>query len=355
MTTERADIITDKFNARDNEGAVRAIQDAQSKDPGFWQNNRDRINQDVDFKALGFPSDFIIEGVNSRGQLVTTDGDRLQHRTGVDLRVVHQSQASPPGERIGTDGRTVQTDDQGKTTYTIKQGDALDWVARDLVREKTGREATPQEIVAARQAIAKENNLRDVNRIPVGTKLKIPDSLRNEAEPKDTTNPPPRPGQPPRARGVTLDESRKSTDDGEYKSFAPPGTTDKPGALGIAQGSLWQRDRVNERREPGPNGRDINKYETKIGLFDPVDVSVSEQVNPRTGVLESRRVDYKEGVTFTIKTSDAGGTIELKDVKSADTKRTANGDYVTVYKTADGKTYTATAKPDGTPRYFQRR
>jgi len=355
MTTERADIITDKFYARDNEGAVRAIQDAQSKDPGFWQNNRDRINQDVDFKALGFPSDFIIEGVNSRGQLVTTDGDRLQHRAGVDLRVVHQSQASPPGERIGTDGRTVQTDDQGKTTYTIKRGDALDWVARDLVREKTGREATPQEIFAARQTIAKENNLRDVNNIPVGTKLRIPDSLRNEAEPRDTTSPP-RPGQPQGRShtGMKPDQSRPKADGGDYKVFAPPGVAGEPSSLDELNGAYHECGKFNQARRPGPGNRDISTYDTKIGSW-PIrkDVHVQEEVDRTTGNLERRKVDYPEkGVTFTVKTI-GDGKQEITNVKSVDTVRGRDGTYTTTYTTHDGKTYKGVTQADGTVKYWQ--
>jgi hypothetical protein len=328
-SAERADTITDRFNARDNEGAVRAIQDAQAKDQSFWKNHGERINQDVDFKALGFPTDFIIEGVNPRGQLVTTDGDRLQHRTGVDLRVVHQSQASPPGERIGTDGRTVQTDDQGKTTYTIKQGDALDWVARDLVREKTGREATPQEIVAARQAIAKENNLRDVNNIPVGTKLRIPDELRDRIGPADR-NEPYRPGQPSRS-GLPGDK-RPPGDGGVYKPFSPPGVADKN-----TQWDDFSTYKENQRVQRTPrleNGRMVTEYDTTVEGMRVIGerqrkVNVKDETNPRTGVLEKRTVKYDQpGTNFEVKGAD-GSNVSLKEVSSVVTTRNSDGTYTT--------------------------
>ncbi len=74
--TRANEIVTqlNKGNAAGYENAAREATRAQTENPNFWREHGQAINDAVDFRRLGFNNDIQILGVNSRGQVVTTNG-----------------------------------------------------------------------------------------------------------------------------------------------------------------------------------------------------------------------------------------------------------------------------------------
>lgn len=366
MTTsaEHAEGIVRRLNEGPTAGyanAVTEIREAQRDNPNFWRQYGQQINDQVNFRDLGFNQDFQIVGLNNRGQLVTTDENnpaQQQLRGANRLEVVGRSTTPAEGELWGNNGRRFQTDAEGRSTFTIRQGDYLDRVAADVVAHNQGHTPSQQEILRARQEIARENNIRDVNNIPVGTTLRIPESLRNpNAGGQDAPPPMPRDGQPgPQLpagqRGLRPENSRPAAEGGVYNPIAPPGVSADAGFFRHPS-TYAEREHLNEQTRPGPNNRDIRTYDTIVGV-PPVgrNVSVSEETNRATGVMERRSVNYPQGdVSFSIR-NEAGSYVQLDNVRSVVTTRDqATGQYTSVYTLANGQRWNAVTFPDGRPRY----
>src|SRR5690242_12311584 len=135
-SAERAEAIVQRLNEGPRAGYTQAfneIREAQRDNPNFWRQYGQQVNDAVNFQELGFNTDFQIVGLNSRGQLLTSDnGGTVQQRRSADrLAVVGQNTAPAEGELWGNNGRRFQTDAEGRSTFTIRPGDLLDHVARD--------------------------------------------------------------------------------------------------------------------------------------------------------------------------------------------------------------------------------
>ena len=389
MTTsaERADNIVQRLNEGQRNGYTQAfseIRDAQRDNPNFWRQYGQQINDAVDFRQLGFNTDFQIMGLNNRGQLITSDNDGAsqQMRSARRLDVVGQGQTRGEGELWGNNGRRFQQNENGQYTFTIRNGDYVDRVARDIVAHNTGRTPSEADVVRAREAIQRENNIQNIHNVPNGTTLRIPESLVNRngapgqpgARPGDVPPPPPPPPVPrdvpqqpgttapgadrtPLAqRGLRPEQSRPAAEGGVYTAFSPPGVATDAG-LTRHWDTYSEGDRTNVQTRPGANNRDVTSYDTMVGVYgNRRNVSVAEEVNRTTGVMERRTVNYPQADVSFYVADGRGGSNYLENVRSATTVRDqATGQYTTTYVLRDGRTYDAVNYADGRPRFFNQR
>lgn len=373
MTTsqERPDAIVQRFNEGQANGysaAFDEIRKAQSENGNFWRDYGRQINDSVDTSAL-FGKDLEIVGLNSRNEIITTeDGQNFQRRNLRDMSVNSEFSNSADGQLWGNQGRKFQQDAAGNVSYTIKSGDYLDHVVRDILTHKNGTTPTPQEIFKARTEIAAANNITNVNRIGVGTTLKIPDSMRAAGDPLAadyippaafTDIPPQQSALPADKRGMTLDSSRPSHSDGYYSLFSPPGVSADAGYWNtISNFAYFEDSQENRQSTFGPNGRDLKSYDAVIrdsAWGDETKVKVKEEVIQSSGILDKRSVEYigAAPVTFTVNTMD-NGSMELENVKRVDIARAASGSYVSIYTLGDGTKWRGVSSANGTPLSWSR-
>ncbi|MBA3856419.1 MAG: hypothetical protein C0507_05860 [Cyanobacteria bacterium PR.3.49] len=386
MSEQQAEAIVARFQeagqSRNFSAAVAEITAAQRQNPNFWREHGERVNAAVDFNALGFNTDFQVLGVNNRGQLITSDdgGATQQRRAGTRLGVVGQDTAPATGELWGNNGRRFQTDAEGRQTFTVRRGDYLDRIARDVASNNLGRTPTEQDVVRARQAIAAENRITNPNNIPIGTTLRIPEALATRANNPATPPrpgaevPPPAPPAPPRPgdvrpaeparpgqptpadrRGLSVDQTRIPAEGAIYNPLSPPGT-------GADAGFFRHPDTYTEHSPTGSTvrregGREITEYRRQIGMWpvSNVDTRVREEVNPQTGILQRRTVNYEgDGATFAVRNA-SGGYESLRNVTQADVYRDpASGQYTTTYTLRDGTQYRSHVTAEGRQYTFDR-
>lgn len=380
MTTspERPEAIVNKFNEGQTSGYTAVfdeIKKAQTENGNFWKDYGQQINDAVDTSAFTGGKDIQIVGINNRNELLTTeDGISFQRRTASNPSAVVGEFANPAeGEVWGNQGRKFQTDSAGQASYTIKKGDYLDHVVRDVLTNRDGKAPSQQDIFKARQEIAKANNITNVNRIPVGTTLNIPESLRTPDAATIAGDIPLPAGVLPPADGVTipngqkglsLDASHPANEGGYYSLFSPPGVADGTSPeLATWNGAYFEGSRDSRQTIPGTNGRDIKSYETALyGGFlgnwgSSNDVKVKDEVNRTTGLLDRRTVEYVAGgsagaVNFSVRTPD-GSSTDLTDVKKVEVVRDSYGRYTSVYTTGGG-TFRGVSNPDGSPLYWSK-
>ncbi len=172
-------IVNDLQGMRSNQDFSRVatqIRELQQNDPAHLQRNLEQINRSVDMRALGFPTDFRIAGVNEQGRLVTVseDGRTVEQRNVRNMRVENSTPA-PPSQTERWGSREVTTNPvDGSRNYTIRQGDTLWSVARDSLQHQNGERPSNAQILEQVRNIARENNIANPDRIPLGTELRMP-------------------------------------------------------------------------------------------------------------------------------------------------------------------------------------
>lgn len=376
MTTspERPEAIVNRFNEGQTSGYTAVydeIKKAQAENGNFWKDYGQQINDAVDTSAFTGGRDIQIVGLNSRNELLTTeDGLTIQRRRANDPSAVVGEFATPAeGEVWGNQGRKFQTDAAGQATYTIKKGDYLDHIVRDVLTNRDGVAPNQQDILKARQEIARANNITNVNRIPIGTTLNIPESLRTPTPgsdlplPAGEVAPPAGSLLPPGSKGLTMDASHPANDGGYYSLFAPPGVADvtSPGESTFT-GAYIEGGRENMQTIPGANGRDIKSYNAVLAggfwgtLRGTNEAEVKDEVNRNTGILDKRTVEYPTGgsggeVSFSVRTPD-GGSADLVDVRKVEITRDSYGRYTSIYTLGSGSKYRGVSTPDGAPLYW---
>ncbi len=374
MTTspERPEAVVDRFNEAPTKGYAAVfdeIKKAQTENGNFWKDYGQQINDSVDTSAFTGGRDIQIVGLNSRNELLTTEDGVTIQRRGLKnpSAVLGEFTNTAGGELWGNQGRSFTSNESGQTQYTIKKGDYLDHVVRDILTHRDGTSPSQQDIYKARLEIAKENNIKDPNRIPIGTNLTIPESLLT---PKVAGEIPPPvgavevpPAGPAATKGLAMDASHPADNGGYYSLFSPPGVADGPKDPFTAEfnDSWLVADKANMQTIPGANGRDVRSYDTNLygpmwgnwGTANPV--SVRDEVNRANGVLEKRTVDYTavagHPVDFWVRTPD-GGSKELSDVRKVEISRDTYGRYTSIYTLGDGTKYRGVSDPDGSPRYW---
>jgi hypothetical protein len=328
------------------------IRDMQQHDPAHLQRNLDQINNSVDMRALGFPSDFRIAGVNDGGQLVTVsaDGRTVEQRNTHTMRVESSTQAAPSTERMGSRDVTNNQLD-GSRTYALRQGDTLWSVARDSLQQPNGERPTNSQINDQVARIARDNNIADPNRVPIGTELRISsavdtqrqqDQLRQEQQLRQRND---RPGGP-YAPTVSPD----------LPEIAPRNGSNNPlGVPGLAGDS--SRDPAVSTRETGlterlDNGNTVTNFSGKLNDGWVRDTRyTAQQTTDATGRLMHSVVNYdtnmvSSGADLTIRTPT--GDQSIRQVRQVETNFNARtGRYDTTFRTNDGSRYQAVTARDG--------
>jgi len=155
-------------------------------------------------------------------------------------------------------------------------------------------------------------------------------------------------------RGMTLDASRPSHNEGYYSMIAPPGVSADAGWYNtITNLAYFEQSQDNHQSTFGPNGRDIKTYDGVIrdsAWGDDIGYKVKDEVNHSTGILDKRSIEYNghAPVTFTVRTMD-NNSMELENVKRVDIQRTTAGSYVSIYTLGDGTKWRGVTAYDGSP------
>ncbi|MBA3859328.1 MAG: hypothetical protein C0507_20685 [Cyanobacteria bacterium PR.3.49] len=370
--TRANEIVTqlNKGNAAGYENAAREATRAQTENPNFWREHGQAINDAVDFRRLGFNNDIQILGVNSRGQVVTTNENgteqQLRDRR---LRAVGSAQRidENSGEVWGNNGRRFSTNDQGQYVYKFRNGDNLEHIARDVLTHKNGKAPSNSEIAQAARDLAKENNISNVRGIRNDTTIKIPEAMVNQA-PSTTTNPG-RPGNPgdrrinvapspppvapdritdrERANGRTANDSRTAPTGGVWNNMAPPGAAEGVTGWSSMRGGLSQDARENEETRRLPNGNEVTTWERQLSGWNASEnskVTVREEAD-RAGMLVRKDATMTKPVTFTVETKT--GSVKLENVTGYSIVRDGHGQYATVYRMNNGSEYRIESSKDG--------
>ena len=383
--SDRAQRITDGYNEGTEAGRRRASAEAtaaQQSNPNFWREQGQAINDAVDFRRLGFNNDIQIVGVNSRGQIVTTNENGTEQQVrDRNLRQIGGSQriAEGGGDYWGNNGRRFTTNDQGQTVYKFRQGDNLEHIARDVLTHKNGKAPTNSEIAQAARDLAKENNISNVRAIRNDTTIKIPEAMVNQA-PSTVANPgrPGTPGNPgdrrinvapspppvdpdritdrERANGRSAADSRTAPTGGVWNNMAPPGAAEGVTGWSSMRGGLFQDARENEQTRRLPNGNEVTTWERQLSGWNASEdskVTVREEAD-RAGMLVRKDATMTKPVSFTVETKT--GSIKLENVTGYSIVRDGHGQYATVYRMNNGSEYRIESSRDGrvTANYWAR-
>ncbi len=335
----------------------RQIRDMQQNDPSHLQRNLQRINDSVDMRTLGFPSDFRIAGVNEQNRLVTIseDGRNVEQRNMRDMHVDRTEPNRGQTERMGSREVTTNPVD-GSRNYTSRPGDNLWSVARDSLQHQTGERPTNSQINEQVRNIARENNITDPNRLMVGTELRLP---TNEAQRPEQQRPgqqrpeSPVPGRPDRPAGpyspnLAADNPEIQPRGGASSVLATPGLA----------GDRAQDPAVNFRTQglsqTSENGDRITNYTGKLnnGTIGYTGTEfTAQETQDRSGRLVRSVVNYQNdmwshGAEVTFRTPT--GNQSIPHVTQVETNFNARtGRYDTTIRTHGGQSYAATTDRDG--------
>lgn len=339
----------------------RQIRDMQESDPTHLQRNLQRINESVDMRTLGFPSDFRIAGVNERNRLVTIseDGRSVEQR---NMRTMHVDRAEPARnltERWGSREITTNPVD-GSRNYTSRAGDNLWSIARDSLQHQTGERPTNAQINDQVRSIARENRIADPNRLMVGTEIRLP-NIEAQQRPEQQRPEQQRPGQqrqeaqvpgrPDRPAGpytpnLAADSPERLPRDGGSNVIAAPGLAgdraQDPAVYARTQG-LTQTTEAGER---------ISNYSGTLNNGYIYNTSfTAQETQDRNGRLMHSVVNYQNdmlsrGAELTFRTPTGNQTIpHVTQVETTFNAR--SGRYDTTISTHDGQTYLATTDRNG--------
>ncbi len=332
--------VSSKFNelraGDDFSGVAEQLRDLQRGDNANWKSNVADINRKVDMKALGFEEDFSILGVNQQGKVMTKseDGQTVQMRDRTHLEVQAEKPNTVSTEKWGK--REFDASGDGSATYKIKRGDNLWSIAKDTLSEQLGRAAKDSEIATHVKDIARENEIKDPNKIYAGKELKIPIS---------------RPiGELPTREKPALsptEESVQAEDEVEARNaLAAPGLG--PDRAGVSDSAVGERNLVSRDRSEGIT---TAKYEGSLsdGLLGFNDTKFqSERITAENGALLSSRVEY-DGSGANLNFADENGSsIKINQVKSiATTFNSEAGSYETTITRGNGEKYRSVTGADG--------
>ncbi|MBU6452917.1 MAG: hypothetical protein KGS72_14115 [Cyanobacteria bacterium REEB67] len=226
------------FNQRragdDFSAAASDLVALKASDMTHFKDNLDQINQQVDFKKLGFSEDFTILNSHADEMETQTQDGQLQVRKTSDLNnieaVGHPAQApstvaAPPEgtikeaapsstapasadstapadsatavagqearpaiEAIGTHGRTLSVMPDGSASYTAQanNGDCYWRVAADVLSTRTGQQPSDADVSNFVDVLAKYNNKTNPDELAVDEKIMIPPPAKVDAAAPDT-------------------------------------------------------------------------------------------------------------------------------------------------------------------------
>jgi hypothetical protein len=364
----RPDHVIREFNSRNAQSdftpVVRGMQELQQNDPRNWQQNLERINREVNMRRLGFPDDFQITNVTPQGVFTRSENGRtMQLREPGRLGVQMEGPARQEGSRTERWGRReFNVNPDGSASYTVRGGDNLSHIARDVVSQRMGRAATEQEIAQSVQEIARANNISDPNVIHPGRELRIPPRSQEQAA-RPGQEQPARPGQPqagqerPGAPRTPDNPALQVRRDGEgrqaYSAVMPRGLG-VGGANGDGEVATREVQAGAERGHSRITGTMRDGY-----LFGHGRTEFNGETRvDANGRLLSSRVEYgaagSSGVTMPFR-AEGDRTQVINGVRQVETQFNArSGNYETTIRTSDNSTYRSVTRSDGRVVEFRR-
>ncbi|CAN5262918.1 hypothetical protein BH10CYA1_BH10CYA1_36000 [soil metagenome] len=332
----------------------RQIRDMQQNDPSHLQRNLQRINESVDMRTLGFPTDFRIAGVNEQNRLVTIseDGRNVEQRNMRDMHVDRTEPNRGQTERMGNREVTTNPVD-GSRNYTSRPGDNMWSIARDSLQSQNGERPTNAQINEQVRSIARENHITDPNRLMVGTELRLPN---NEAQRPEQQ----RPGQQPRQESqVTGRPGPYSPNlNAESAELLPRGGASNivaaPGLAGDTAQDPSVRNRTQGLTSTNENGDRVANYSGQLnnGTIGYTGTTfTSQETRDRSGRLVQSTVTYENdvwshGAELNLRTPTGNQTIpHVTQVETNFNART--GRYDSRINTYGGQSYVATTDRDG--------
>ncbi len=334
-----------------------------------------RINSEVDFTRLGFAEDFQILGVNESGQMMTLsqDGGRLQYRDASHLNLMWDAPNINAQQPISPD-RDVTCSADGNATYTVKPGDNLWSISKDVLSHQLGREPNAQEITASYKELAQLNGIQNPDLIQVGQELKLPSSSSacgpepntewpcenphlmpgvNPFSIPDPTLPQYSPGEACGIPNLSLDSPQLAPLGNIYRPMAPMGL----------EGDAYKNGSVvrTESVIPGAGGFTSTNYDGNLlKHLQGAHMGVTQVLNhfdgqvnrDARGMIVSSFMQYQgDGATMSFDRGD-GDFEKLQNVQSVRTNfDSQRGQYVTHILTASGK-YVACTDANGVVRSF---
>lgn len=365
MSNREADTIVNDLqgmrSGQDFSRVGRQIRDLQESDPTHLQRNLQRINESVDMRNLGFPSDFRIAGVNEQNRLVTIseDGRTVEQRNMRTMHVDRHEANNNPPERWGSREVTTNPVD-GSKNYTTRAGDNLWSIARDSLQHQSGERPTNAQINEQVRNIARENHIADPNRLMVGTELRLPNSEAQQrpgqqrpeqqrpGEQRPEQQVPGRNERPagPYSPNLSADSPERLPRDGGSNVIAAPGLAgdraQDPSIYSRTQGlteTTERGDRVTNYTGKLDNG---NLWNTTF---------TAQETQDRSGRLVHSVVNYENdmwshGAELTFRTPTGNQTIpHVTQVETTFNAR--SGRYDTTISTHDGQRYLATTDRNG--------
>ncbi len=339
------DNIVQNFNKLDQtsdfSGVAKQLMELQKESRNTWKQNIDEINRRVDMRALGFPEDFTLIGVNGKGKVLTAseDGKRLQERDFSHMSVQAERPNQTEVERRGYRDFFKNSDNSG--SYVTKQGDTLWSIAKETLKAENGTTPSNSEIASAVKAIAKANNIQDPNKIGVGQEIRVPSSA-----PKPEYPQPMAPELKPSDQAV-----RPKFNDETVNPITPPGLG--PEAVKIAWGVRSSNVVSTDRSE----GRTTTTYEGSLndGLLRMFDTKFqSERTVGQNGQLIQESVKYANKGTDMTFDDGKNGKVRVGNVTEIETKfNSESGKYESMVTDMDGTKYRLTTGQSGRVENFE--
>ncbi len=336
----------------DFSGVASQLIDLQKHARGSWQQNVDEINKAVDMKALGFPEDFKILGVNEKGRLMTTseDGKKLQERDLAHMEVKAERANTMSVEKRGN--RDFYANADGSGSYVTKQGDTLWSIARETLKAQNGQAPSGSEIANAVKTIARENNIQDPSKIGVGREIRVPSSATRAEFPR-AMQPQVKPSDGALQPRPLEQSSNPLTVPGLGAEVAlqPRGFRTRGGAADREEG-VRDREVVSRDRS---EGRTTTKYQGALsdGFFKDTKFEAERTVG-QNGQIVKENIRYSN-TGASLKLDDGrGGKVQIDNAKEIDTRfNSESGKYESTVTDLDGSQYRFTTGRSGRVEDFQ--
>jgi hypothetical protein len=338
----------------DFSGVASQLIDLQKHARDSWKQNIDEINQRVDMKALGFPDDFKILGVNEKGRLVTTseDGRKLQERDLSHMQVKTERANTTSVEKRGN--RDFYANGDGSGSYVTKHGDTLWSIAKDTLKAQSGQAPSNTEIANAVKAIARENNIQDPNKIGVGQEIRVPTAAPRAEYPKAIE-----PQLPPTAQILQPRRYEQSTNPLTVPGLGPEVAVRERGFRergGMPDREEGVRDREVVSRDRS-EGRTTTKYQGSLndGWVGFRDTKFeAERTVGQNGQIINENVKYSNAGANLKFDDGRGGKIQIDNTKEVNTRfNSESGKYESTVTDLNGSQYRFTTGQSGRVEDFQ--
>lgn len=328
-----AERIVSEFKGKDKNSdfshVMHEIIQLQNSDSAEFARTMKLVNDRLDMRDYGFPTDEELLRVNENGRLLTKSGNQINAREIVHLQLEGGRTNTTSTETWGQ--REFSTSTEGTAQYKIAKGDTLWSISKDVLTEQLGRKPSNSEINDIYRKIAEANGIQDANKLKLGQSLTIPQGTAERAAMPEVKGP-----------SLAPNDEKLGPKNGEFNAMAAPGL---PGA-----DSSWLFDSTIERK-----GKYLGEGMSETTVTGQIDGNgfnnpkfEATQTTDRTGNVTSSSVKYDgEGLNLLLSQGKTEWPIDLYGVKQIDTALMTNGKYESTITLADGNRYRSVTNSSG--------